>query len=61
MKLARYELNGTVGYGIVDGNTIKTLDACPWTDFNETGESVALEDVKTACPGRTGESVSGRG
>ena len=50
MKLARYELNGTVGYGIVDGNTIKTLDACPWTDFNETGESVALEDVKLLAP-----------
>lgn len=50
MKLARYELNETIGYGIVDGNSLKTLDACPFTDFNETGDTVALADVKILAP-----------
>lgn len=50
MKLARYELNGTIGYGIVDGNSLNTLDAYPFTDFNETGDTVAIEDVKILAP-----------
>lgn len=50
MKLARYDKNGTIGYGIVDGNSLKTLDACPFTDFNETGDTVRLEDVKLLAP-----------
>ena len=50
MKLARYEINGTIGYGIVDGNSLKALDACPFTDFNETGDAVALESVKLLAP-----------
>ncbi len=50
MKLARYELNEKIEYGIVDGNKIRILDACPFTDFNETGETVALEDVNILAP-----------
>ena len=50
MKLARYELNGSIGYGIVDGNNIKTLDACPLTNINETGDTVVLDDVKLLAP-----------
>lgn len=50
MKLARYDMNGTIGYGIVDGNSLRTLDVCPFTDFNETGDTVRLEDVKLLAP-----------
>lgn len=50
MKLARYDLNGTVEYGIVDGDNIRKLDACPFADFNETGESISIEDVKLLAP-----------
>ncbi len=50
MKLARYDKNGTIGYGIVDGNSLRTLDACPFTDFNETGDAIRLEDVKLLAP-----------
>ena len=50
MKFARYELNEKVGYGIVEGNSLRTLDACPFTDFGETGDTVALEDVKLLAP-----------
>lgn len=52
MKLARYEYNEKVGYGIVDGNEIKVLDACPFTDFNETGDTVKLDAVKILAPTR---------
>ncbi len=50
MRLARYEMNGTIGYGIVDGNSLRTLDASPFTDFNETGNTVRLEDVRLLAP-----------
>ena len=50
MKFARYELNGTVGYGILADNSLQTLDGCPFTDYSETGGTVALEDVKLLAP-----------
>lgn len=50
MKLARYDINGKIGYGIVEGNSLRTLDACPFTDFSETGDAVALEHVKLLAP-----------
>ena len=50
MKFARYELNGTIGYGIVAGSSLRTLDACPFTDYSETGDTFALEDVKLLAP-----------
>ena len=50
MKFARYDLNGTIGYGIVTGNSLRTLDGCPFTDYSETGDAVALEDVKLLAP-----------
>ena len=52
MKLARYELNEEIGYGIVDGDNLRLLDACPFADFNETGDTVALEDVNLLAPTR---------
>ena len=48
--MLRYELNGTIGYGIVDENNIRLLEGCPITDCNETGESVGLDDVKLLAP-----------
>ena len=50
MKFARYELNGTIGYGIVDGNNLRVLDGCPFTDYSESGKTVALEDVTLLAP-----------
>lgn len=50
MKLARYELNEKIEYGIVDGDNLRQLDACPFTDCNETGDTVALADVKILAP-----------
>lgn len=50
MKFARYELNGTINYGIVDGRSLRTLDGCPFTDYNETGDTVALADVTLLAP-----------
>ncbi len=50
MKFARYELNGTIEYGIVDGNNLRALDGCPFTDYNETSDTVALADVTLLAP-----------
>lgn len=50
MKIARYEKNGTIGYGIVDGNSLRTMDACPFTEFNLTGDTVSLENVRLLAP-----------
>ncbi len=50
MKLARYDLNGKVGYGIVAGSHLRVLDACPFTDYSETGDTVSLEDVRLLAP-----------
>ncbi len=50
MKFARYELNGRVGYGIVSGENMSVLSGCPFGEYNETGETVALADVRLLAP-----------
>lgn len=50
MKFARYELNGTIGYGIVSGENLNALSGCPFGEYSETGDTVALADVKLLAP-----------
>ena len=50
MKLARYALNGETGYGIVSGENLRVLSGCPFSDYSETGETVAMADVKLLAP-----------
>ena len=50
MKFARYELNGTIGYGTVSGESLNVLSGCPFSEYSETGDTVALADVKLLAP-----------
>ena len=50
MKLARYELNGTIGYGTVSGENLNVLSGCPFGEYSETGDTVALADVQLLAP-----------
>ncbi len=50
MKLARYEHNGTIGYGSVSGESLNVLSGCPLGDLSETGETLALASVKLLAP-----------
>ena len=50
MRFARYELNGTIGYGIVSGDSLSVLSGCPFGEYSEAGETVALADVKLLAP-----------
>ena len=50
MKLARYELNGTINYGIVSGENLNVLSGCPFGEHSETGDTVALADVQLLAP-----------
>ena len=47
---ARYELNGEIAFGIVEGTKIKEISQCPLIDYNETGVTRNLEDVKLLSP-----------
>lgn len=50
MKFARYELNGEIKYGTVSGETLNVLSGCPFGDYSETGDTVAVADVKLLAP-----------
>ncbi len=50
MKFARYTLDGTISYGIVSGDRLRVLSGSPFTEYSETGETVALADVQLLAP-----------
>ncbi len=47
---ARYQSNGSVSYGIVDGDTIKEISAAPYDAYKETGQTANLTNVKLLAP-----------
>ena len=47
---ARFEADGAVLHGIVEGHTIKELSGSPLGDYSETGNSHNLQDVKLLPP-----------
>ena len=50
MKYVRYEVNGSVSYGILSGDTISVLDGDIFGECEESGASVALANVKLLAP-----------
>lgn len=50
MKYVRYEVNGSVFYGILSGDTISGLNGDIFGECEESGASVALADVKLLAP-----------
>ena len=47
---ARFEIDGTVLHGIVEGHAIKEISGSPLNDYSETGNSHNLQDVKLLSP-----------
>ena len=47
---ARFEIDGTVLHGIVEGQAIKEISGSPLNDYSETGNSHNLQDVKLLPP-----------
>ena len=47
---ARFEADGAVLHGIVEGHTIKEISGSPLSDYSETGNSHNLQDVKLLPP-----------
>ena len=51
MKIARYEINGTIGYGRLDDDgTLHVFDGIPFETSALTGETQRLEDVRLLAP-----------
>ncbi len=49
-KFCRYEINGNMYYGRVDGDKIFTLVNEPWFDETETGDPVPVNEVRLLAP-----------
>jgi 2-keto-4-pentenoate hydratase/2-oxohepta-3-ene-1,7-dioic acid hydratase in catechol pathway len=49
-KYVRYANNGVTSYGILDGETIHTLDGDLFSSPTRTGETVALSEVRLLAP-----------
>ena len=47
---ARFEIDGTILHGIVEGHAIKEISGSPLNDYSETGNSHNLQDVKLLPP-----------
>jgi len=50
MKLVRYEVQGKVKYGVVDGDTVDEVSASPFESYEETGKKHTLSEVRLLTP-----------
>ena len=50
MKFVRYQINGRVSYGILEENEIKTIQGSIFGDYETTGASLPLDDVRLLTP-----------
>ncbi|RQH04947.1 fumarylacetoacetate hydrolase family protein [Paraburkholderia dinghuensis] len=50
MKIARYRLNDTVHYGVLEGETLQRLRGSPFESLTPAGPRDVLADVQLLCP-----------
>jgi len=50
MKIARFETDGTVSYGLVEGDAVRAISGSPFGEFTETGQAHALSSVRLLAP-----------
>lgn len=50
MKFGRFEQQGRVFYGIVEGDSVAEIDAAPWDTHRKTGKTHALKALKILVP-----------
>ena len=58
MQFVRYQSNGDVSYGTLSGETINEIDGDPIAGYSETGNTVALGDVKLLAPVTPGKVLA---
>ena len=58
MKYARYEAEGAVSYGIVDGDSITPISAEPWAEHQVAGDAVPLSGVRLLAPATPSKLVA---
>jgi 2-keto-4-pentenoate hydratase/2-oxohepta-3-ene-1,7-dioic acid hydratase in catechol pathway len=58
MRFVRYQSGGNVSYGTLSGDTINELNGDPITGYSETGNTVALGDVKLLAPVTPGKVLA---
>lgn len=57
-KYVRYSHQGTVSYGVLEGEQIRALDAAPYRGGSPTGTTVALSDVKLLAPAEPSKVIA---
>ena len=57
-KYARYEHDGGVSYGIVEGDDVHEISAAPYEEYERTGHSVGLGDVRLLAPVMPGKIIA---
>ena len=50
MRIARFEAEGTISYGLVDGDAVRVISGSPFGEFTETGDAHALPSVRLLAP-----------
>ncbi|MFQ5872367.1 MAG: fumarylacetoacetate hydrolase family protein [Dehalococcoidia bacterium] len=50
MKIARYEVEGRVAYGMVEDGSIREIQGGPFDELSATGETYSLKGVKLLTP-----------
>lgn len=57
-KYVRYQHEGAVHYGQLEGEQVRELDAAPFAEGKPTGASVALADVELLAPVEPGKVIA---
>jgi 2-keto-4-pentenoate hydratase/2-oxohepta-3-ene-1,7-dioic acid hydratase in catechol pathway len=50
MRWMRFEIDGNISYGIVEGESVKAVDGDPFEGYQETDKSHGIADVKLLIP-----------
>ena len=50
MKFARFEADGEIAYGIVEGDAVNQISAAPFEEYETVGPVRAVSDVKLLAP-----------
>ena len=57
-RYIRYDHQGTVSYGIHDGDSVHQLDRAPYNGGTRTGQTVALSDVRLLAPAEPSKVIA---
>ena len=58
LKIARYEANGQIHYGAIEGEDVKQLTSSPFENFSVSDTSHKLSDVKLLAPCQPGKILA---